>query len=324
LIQKWTPLRHFETVLGKAMAGAFDIGQYDALFATRTTAEDWAHIIAFRNRAHFRDAALRYIEISGPFYRNNFFLNKILPEAWRFQMIALHLHLHDARDPNDPRSGLTLGNFQRVCKQLSLASPGRAFAFLSLMRVGGYLTRASEQRDARVVRLEPTPLALATLEKWNDGIFEMIDCATPEISLLEMRTRYPQLGREMRRRSAERLLGGWQPLAPFPEVFHFAATDGGWMLLARCVTDALRGGNGITPVSIKLDSFGKEYGGSRSHLRRLLEGAYADGLLEALPANGADIRLSPRLTCAFMTWFASYLAGYQRSALEALAALEPA
>ena len=304
------------------MAGAFDISQYDALFASRTTPEDWAHIVAFRNRAHFLDAAMRYIEISGPFYRNNIFLNKILPEVWRFQMIALHLHLHDTRDPSDPRSGLTLGNFQRICKQLSLASPGRAFAFLSLMRVGGYLTRASEQRDARIVRLEPTPYALATLEKWNDGIFEMIDVATPEISLLKMRAIYPQLGREMRRRSAERLVAGWQPLVPFPEVLHFAATDGGWMLLAHCVTEALRSGNGIAPVSIKLDSFGKEYGGSRSHLRRLLEGAFADGLLEAPPANGADIRISPRLACAFLAWFASYLAGYQRSALAALAELE--
>ena len=305
------------------MTGVFRIDQYDALFATRTSAEDWAHIIAFRNRAHFLDAAIRYTAISAPFYGNNFILNKVVPEAWRFQMIVFLLHLHDIRDPNDPRSGLTLGNFQRLCKDLSFASAGRAFAFLNMMRVGDYIARSRVQRDARTVHLEPTPLFITTVEKWNDGIFEMIDCATPEISLLQMRAIYPQLGREMRRRSAERIIAGWKPLEPFPEVLHFAATDGGWMLLAHCVADAMRNGSSIAPISVNLARFGKQFGGSRSHLRRLLEGAFADNLLEAPPANGADIRLSPKLVCAFMALFASYLAGYQRSAFEALAEFEP-
>ena len=295
----------------------FAIDDYDSLFAARTTADDWAHIKAFRDRPQFPAAAAAYLEISAPFFANNFILNKVVPEAWRFQMIVFLLHLHDTRDPDNPRSGLTLSNFQRVCAQLDLASKGRAFAFLNLMRVGGYVMRMQSPQDNRVVHLEPTPLFLATVTQWNDGIFRMIDIAAPETSLIDHQRAYPHLGREMRRNSTERILSGWQPLGPFPEVFHFAATDGGWMLIAYLVCEATRNGD-IAPISIDLAKFGRQYGGSRSQLRRLLEGAYRDGLLETPPASGAHIILTPRLVCAFLTWLASYLAGYQRSALAAL------
>jgi hypothetical protein len=305
--------------IGGEMTSAFRIDQHDDLFAPRTSAEDWAHIIAFRNRPDFLKAALDYIVVSGPFYANNFILNKVVPEAWRFQMIVFLLHLHDMRDPHDPRSGLTLSNFQRLCTQLDLASRGRAFAFLNIMRVGGYLARIPSPRDTRVVHLEPTQLFMETVERWNDGIFRLIDIAAPESRLLQARHAYPALGREMRRRSAERIIAGWKPLGPFPEVLHFAATDGGWMLLAHGVAEAMRNGEGIAPVVINLTHFGTEYSVSRSHLRRLLEGAFESGLLEAPPANGANIRFSSQLVCAFVAWLASYLAGYHQSANEALA-----
>ena len=299
----------------------FYLDEYDSEFASRLSPQEWEVILDFRRLPDFCVAAQQYQMISATFYANHFILNKVVPEVWRFQMIACLLHLYDTRNPDDPRSGLTLVNFQKICTELKLASRGRAFAFLNIMRVGGYLSRNPSSRDARVVELEPTPVFIETVERWNHGIFQMIDAALPGIDLVEKHKRLPRLGWTMRRRSVERVLAGWKPVDAFPEIYMFVAADGGWMLLSYCVAKAVHGDT-IVPVSVNLSEIGQQYGGSRSHLRRLLETAYAKGYLLAPPSNGSNIVLSPKLVCAYMTWIASYLGGYYRSATDALAELE--
>lgn len=300
------------------------LAQHDALFSARIAAQpasiSWAAIRALRDSPTFIDAVRQYDAISGPFYANQFILNKVVPEARRFQMIVFLLHLHDTRDWSDPRSGLTLANFQRVCARLGLASAGRAMAFLNIMRVGGYLARRKSEADGRIVHLEPTPRFIATVEQWNDGIFTLIDTAMPSAGLIMTRARWPALGREMRRHSAEKLLAGWKPLAAFPEVEHFAARDGGWMLLARAAAMTLSVPSGA-PVTIDLVAFGKEFGASRTQLRRILESAHKVGLIDAPPQNGKEVRLTPLLISAFHTWLASYLASYHDSAIAASQAM---
>ena len=96
------------------------------------------------------------------------------------------------------------------------------------------------------------------------------------------------------------------------------------MLLLRCVAETMRmgGRTEIVPISIDLVSFGRRFGVSRSHLRRLLEGAHEKGLLDAPPRNGSHILLSLRLMSSFVTWMASELGNYRLWALAARDALE--
>ncbi len=303
------------------MAIRFTIDAFDSEFEKRLSAVEWQRVVAFRNLPTFQAAAQRYHDISGPFYANQYILNKVVPEVWRFQMIVFMLHLHEMRDPADPRSGLTLVNFQKLCTQFDLASRGRAFAFLNILRVGGYLSRCPSSRDGRVVELAPTPVFMETVERWTHGIFQMVDLVIPGAALADKSKAVPQLAKEMRRLSTERLLGGWKPVDDFPEVLRFVSADGGWMLLSHCLAQAVKGDR-IVPVSISLAEFGAKFGGSRSHLRRLLESSFQDGLLLAPPSNGSTIILSPKLVCAAMTWIAVYLEGYHRSAVLALAELE--
>lgn len=296
------------------------IDQHDDDFASRA-GDDWDRIVAFRNLPHLLDGARRHEGVMSPFFSNNLILNKVVLEAWRFQMIVFTLYLHTTRDPADPRTGLTVGNLSRICKQLDLASSGRVFAFLNLMKLGGFLKSVRSQIDARVVHLEPTPQFMATVEEWNDGIFAAIDAAAPDANLVGLSTRYPALGEGMRTSGAEGLIAGWKPLDPFPEVAHFANADGGWMLMERSVAAALRDPAGlvIAPLSINLRHHGRDFAGSRSNLLRLLEGAYDLGLLDAPPQGGAHIILSSRMLCAFLSFIASYLGYFHHHAKTALA-----
>ena len=304
------------------MNDPFRIDAQDAEFVARVPSEDWPAVFAFRDRATFPNCVGLYAEFMVPYFSYNFVLNKVVGELWRFLMLVFALHLYDTRDPDDPHSGLTIGNFQKLCARQGIASNGRALAYLHIMQMGGYLTRSRSPVHGRIVHYAPTPAFIATVEGWNDGVFQLIDAVVPEDRMMPRRADYPDLGKEMRRRSAERLLGGWDPVAPFPEMELFSSSDGGWMVLSFMVAETLKHGFG-QPVAIDLEGLSKQAGVSRSHLRRVLESAYKAGLLEAPPRNGANLMPSATLVRAFLAWLASYLGSYRLRTLEALAAWRP-
>jgi hypothetical protein len=267
----------------------------------------------------FLRALEAYGDMMPAYFADNIVLNRVVTEAWRFEMLVYLLYLHDGWTPSDPRSGLTVANLQRICAEQGCASRGRVQAILGLMRVARYLRRAPAENDRRVVRLEPSEGFIGVVEGWNRRILEIIDAAVPETKLAESHRRHGRFGWRIRWHGAQTLLQGWKLLAPFPEVEHFVSRDGGWMLLLSSVAESLRLGEGreIVPVSINLHEFGARFGVSRSHLRRLLESAHIAGLLDAPPRNGAHILLSSRLVASFLGCMASELSHYRLWALQA-------
>ena len=298
----------------------FNLASYDATFAARMSAAEWQRILAFRNQPGFSAALPTYAALMAPYFSNNMMLNKVVTEAWRFEMLVYTLYLYDTRDPAVAGSGLTLSNLQRICAEQNCASPGRVLAILGIMRVGGFLHQQKSEADSRVNHLEPSKKFITIVEGWNNRIFQIIDAVVPQSQLAKAHETQPRFGWNMRRRGAETMFGGWKLLDPFPEVYHFVAKDGGWMLLLHCVAEALRGSAGklITPVSVDLKTFGKHFGVSRSHLRRLLESAYAERLLDAPPCNGREIKLSAQTVASFLNCMASELSFYRDHAILAI------
>jgi hypothetical protein len=291
---------------------SFNIDAHDSEFASRTTSEIWERTLRFRTYPNFMNGARRHEKIMTPFFGHNLILNKVVTEIWRFQMLVFTLYLHETRDPADPRTGLTLANLQKICASLSLASPGRVFAFLNIMKLGGYVTSVRSKLDARVIHLEPTARFMTIVEEWNDGILASIDAAYPEGRLTEKRKELPWLGTAMRTGGGASLKDGWNPIDPFQEVSHFASVDGGWMLMEHLVTAAIPepGQGNIVPVTLNMRQVSAEFGGSRSNLRRLLESAYELGLLEAPPRAGT-VTISSRLACAFLSFIAGFLGFFE-------------
>jgi hypothetical protein len=303
----------------------FDLTAFDTEFAARTTPAEWQRILVLRDHPDFMRGLARYGELIPPYFSDNVILNKVVTEAWRFEILVYMLYLYDTRDPADPRSGLIVANLQELCERQQCASRGRVIAILGIMRLGGYLKRSKSAKDSRVVQLEPSPFFVDIVEGWNQRIFQIIDAIVPDDNLAEAHQTLPRLGWEMRKRGALGLLEGWKLLDPFPEVNHFVIRDGGWMLLLTCVAESLHAGDGkrITPVSLDLKSFGARFGVSRSHLRRLLESAYAADLLDAPPRDGSHIVLAPKLVASFLACMASelgYYRGHGRAAKDMLTA----
>lgn len=295
------------------MPSSFRLEHFDATFAARTTPQDWQRILVLRDHPSLLKGLTSYDALIPAYFSNNLILNKVVTEAWRFQILVYALHLHDTRDPSDPRTGLTYSSLQKICARQNIASAGRVSAILGLMRLGGYVKAQRSALDSRIVHLVPSEKFVMVVEGWNRCIFQIIDAITPDARLTACHKEQPGFGREMRRRGAETLLSGWNLLDPFPEVFHFVSSDGGWMLLLTCIAETVRTSSGgqIAPVAIDLQPFGKRFGVSRSHLRQLLQSAFEAGLLDAPPRNGAHILLSPQLIASFLACMASELGNYR-------------
>ena len=297
---------------------AFDF--IDDEISARMPETEWARVVDFRRRPNFLGGLVRYHELIPPYFTNNLLLNKVVTEAKRFEMLVYALYLYDARNMEDPRSGLTLANLQKLCVAQNVASPGRVRAILGIMQLGGYLTRQRSKLDSRVVHFAPTQRFMTIVEGWNRAILQVIDTVDFELNLTGQHERLPRFGWDMRRKGAEKTIGGWHLLDAFHEVDFFVSSDGGWMLLLHCVGQSFRAGQGveIAPISVDLTDFGKRFGVSRSHLRRLLEAAHQNGLLDSPPYNGANIVLGQRLLASFLTCMARELVFYRDCAMPQL------
>jgi hypothetical protein len=202
----------------------YNIATFDTVFAARTSAVEWQRILSFRSQPGFAAALPTYAALMPQYFADNTLLNKVVTEAWRFEMLVYTLYLYDTRDPADPGSGLTLSNLQRICAQQNCASKGRVLAILSLMRVGGYLRQQKSELDSRIKHLEPTKKFVPVVEGWNNRIFQIIDAVIPEGQLAARHGAEPRFGWDMRRRGAEGLIAGFKLLDPFPEVDHFVSS----------------------------------------------------------------------------------------------------
>jgi hypothetical protein len=296
---------------------SFKLDFMDAEISRRMPAWEWRRLLEMRERATFLAGLQAYDRLIPPHFSHNTILNKVVTEAQRFEMLVYALYLYDTRNPDDPRSGLTLAILQRLCVQQNCASRGRVSAILGIMRLGGYLASRASEQDSRVKYLVPTQAFIEIVEAWNRAMFEIIDAAAPGDNLVSRHAAEKRFGWDMRTRGGAETLAGWHLLHAFEEVAYFVVRDGGWMLLLRCVAESfhLGGGREIAPVCIDLQGFGKSFGVSRSHLRRLLEDAHGVGLLKEAPRNGSNIVLSQKIVASFLTCMASEFAFYRANAL---------
>jgi hypothetical protein len=297
------------------MPARLRFNRFDAEFAARSPVDVWQRLVALRDHPRFLDGVQFYDEVVPEVFADNIILSKAVTEIRRFQMIVYTLHLYDTRHPDDPTSGLTLSRLNALCRKDGLASTAGVTTFLGMLQIAGYLRRERSRVDSRIVHFVPTEKFIAIIHRWTDAILRTLDVVEPDGRLSERHMSHPRFGWDMREEAAQQLLAGWRPLDPFPEVQHFLDCPGGWMLLCHTVAVMLhRGGESIVPVAIDLAAFGRRFGVSRSHLRRLLEGAYAKGLLDAAPYNGRQIVLSERLLAACMSAQAAELSTYRMAA----------
>ena len=289
---------------------------------------DWAgptpeEVAVVRRHPNFAAAMQASMRVPLDLYQGNRLVNLIINDRGRYVLSMFALHLHYARRPDAPTSGLTAARLQAMCAQEKVCSFGRAGALISLLRWTGYLAPAPAAQDRRVRLLMPTDKLMAMhRERWRRQL-GAVALVLPEAGDALTHFDHPAFGPAFTAAQAREFLGGFRLLNDAPEVQFFADRNAGLFILFSI---ALAGApdDAVPPtrlVAISASALAKRFHVSRSHVITLLRDAVDAGLLER-PGAQNEFRMTPRLRETTQNVLATlhvFTAAAARAALDAVA-----
>ena len=198
-------------------------------------------------------------------------LDGIFKDAGRYVAALWALYLHVS-------GGLTLPRLKQLCAASGFLSPGRARAMLLYLRYLGYVELLPE--CGKPARYRPTQ---RFLNAWRRHLCAALDAARviePEIDVVLRRMKEPRVSETFVRLHAEGLLGTLGEMHhedAFVRVFmnRHAGNQIVWMLFASADAFPPR-----APVSISIAETARRFRVSRIHIRRLLDEAKRENLLD--------------------------------------------
>ena len=265
-----------------------------------------AEVAALRALPGF-DRACRLACLSGiELYEGNRLINLLLGDRGRSAISFFCLYLHSQRDPRDRRTGLTVTRLKAVCADQNVASPGRIEAFAVLMRVLGFLQQVRGDTDRRVRQLMPTErLYKAHRDRWFALLAVMSD-VIPEAVRIRDEFRDEAFERAFLRRSGDRFLAGFRPLADRQARALFGDRNAGLMVAFSLMTaGGSRDFPPRQPVTLSISKLARQFGVSRVHVRKLLRDAAQAGYIARPDDDNAGTVVLPPLHDVVGNFFAN-------------------
>jgi len=279
-------------------------------------------IVALQAHPRFPAAARFSLAAGASLYRGNRLLNLMANDHARLWITVCAVHLHALGRPHDPNSGLTVSRLAAICSEQGLCSAGRTNAMLMLMRASGYLAAAPTDEDRRLRRLVPTE-RLMSLHR--DRIRAVLDgCAMlmPDRAETFSAQSHPGFAGLHVSRFCELFVSGFRDADHVAGIGFFADRNAGlmilWDLLVSHETDDSF--PPAVPLSPSISALSRRFGVSRVHVRRLLQDAVSQGLLERTDEN--SFRILPRLATMASDMMATHFLVAARCARLACAALD--
>jgi DNA-binding MarR family transcriptional regulator len=254
-----------------------------------------------RFNAAFRIAITGIVEL----WQRNRLLNTVMNDRGRLLISLYAVYLHLLSRPDDPHTGLTVSRMTALCSEQKFCSPGRAKAILMLMRVFGYLAPSPNEADRRLRRLVPTERLMSLHRERNRRIFGATAVVMPGCAEGFAAQSHPDFTALFVCRYCEQILAGFRFIDLVPDLQLFIERNAGTMVLCSMLLagDADESFPPTSPVPVSASALSRRFGVSRAHVRRLLQDAENQGLLQRL--EGERIRLSPRLLKAASDFIAA-------------------
>ncbi|MBV9654807.1 MAG: hypothetical protein JOZ42_09620 [Acetobacteraceae bacterium] len=243
-------------------------------------------LAAIRGHPRFLDAVRVACRSLVAEYNGDGLPNRLMNDRGRVigGLIALYLHFTPAEDGRVPAPGLTASRFEALCVELGLCSPGRARAFLALMRYAGYLApMPGRSPDRRQRQLIPTDRLIAQHRRRWVMHFEAIALMMPDAMSRAMRVQdRPEFAAAFMRHLGAMYLAGFRPLQQAPVLAGLIERNAGLFVMLSLFLAATDGGSmatGGTAIPVSISALSSRFGIARVHTRRLLKDAVAVGLL---------------------------------------------
>ncbi|TNC09916.1 hypothetical protein FF100_25345 [Methylobacterium terricola] len=252
--------------------------------AHRTTGEVLAH-------PGFVGMRRRYVADTTSRYRIAVFPGGWQSTVYRAAALGAIICLHAAFDPADRATWPTLTRLKQSFATLDLSSSRQIDDFVARLVETGYVVMERPEADGRLRLLRPTETLLAWERAVRASYYGVLDALYPVPGYGFALVQDPGFQKAQAAASLTvfdvigRFLAENRDMLPFHGMYH------GTNVLMHLAIDHEDG----QPKAVAgLDVLREGYGVSRSHLRNVLTGAEAAGLLEWASPNRKAVRLTPR------------------------------
>lgn len=180
----------------------------------------------------------------------------------------------------DAQGEITLKAIQDLCRDIGLASHGRAQAILFHLRAIGYLQRDPDSTDRRSRRYLPSPEMTAALRECLVDELRAFSIVEPEAGRMAERFSEPVFFRAFLLRFGKGTVDALKFRNRRP-IGHFTDSNGGLVMLWDVILSAKDGDvyPPRGPLKMSVRDLARKYGVSRTHILRLFRGAESKGLL---------------------------------------------
>ena len=260
-----------------------------------------------RHNPNFGLATCEYSTGMVRLFEGQYLANKVMANAARQVICMAILALHYNRDRR--RSGAAMTCLQRVTSALGLCSKSTTALTVDLLENTGYVTRVPDEVDHRGLLIQPTEQLVSSA---GEIVWISLSAADRMFPARQYRA-FMQSDGDFPERyfasSLHSLLNIDLSLVDERGSRLFANSDSGTMLLCKLMS--LRQSHSDTMVRFPFDEIANLYGVSRTHIRRLMTSAAAEGLVRLRELGGRWVEILPPLTEIFYKFVASHVAKVQ-------------
>lgn len=252
----------------------------------------------------FRDARALYLELCMAPFENNPFLVGLLGNGGRSVAFLTALRLAALRIPGDATTLLTPSRMQEVAAQSRVIGPRTMTNALARLCETGYLKSSPVPGDRRQRALDPTEKALAFYRDWVSAHLRPLAMMFPDRDYSAGLNGEPDFLLAQRRAGARVIARSGQVLARSPDIVLFITRDAGYFILSILLQHAQASdGMSAAPLGALADRFGI----SRTHVRKVLQAAQAENLLDILALGARAVAITTRLNESYDRYFADLM-----------------
>lgn len=264
--------------------------------------------------AHPRFPAVRsaYVDAVLKLYEGDTFLTRLVLEAARTIIFAIVISLDARYDESDRATWPTVSLLKARMTQFGLASPRRIEDLVARLIHTGFLVSKPAQQDGRVRLLSPTDRMLDADQGWLAAHYLPLDLMFPDPGYPEPMRNDRSFQRAQRLLAIQFLGHGAQIMAGNPAMLMFLTRDAGVTILMKLIQIAVRDrqNSETCPSEFSHDAIGALFGVSRTHVRKILQDAAAQGLMTLSGRGRRFFEIKPAMWQAFDRFVAESMSGH--------------
>lgn len=208
-------------------------------------------------------------------------LNRLLMDEGRAYVFFTVITMNAGYRPNDRASWPTVQRLKDAMEENGIASGRRVHDIVQRLVETGYVHLFSAPTDKRTTLLEPTEKMLVHDQQALLAYYRPLDVMFPDPGYPEPMRRDPVFQRVARQIGFGFIKYSQAFIQANPTIALFLPREAGFMILTKLMQLSLEQGPEQVadgPVDISLTELGDRFGVSRSHVRKLLTAAEAQGL----------------------------------------------